>query len=156
MIREVDLQNRKLVEDLVNLQQESYQIEAQLIDFYDLPPLKDTIETLQHSDEIFYGYYIEATLAGAISYTLSEDIVDISRVVVKPAYFKRGIARSLLQEILTLHPHVKKILVSTAQKNIPAINLYKQFGFHITKEIIISPKLTLVNMQKDMQHIDSM
>jgi ribosomal protein S18 acetylase RimI-like enzyme len=149
-MKRLDVQNRQLAEELFELQKSSYQVEAKLIDFADLPPLRDTIETLQLCDEIFYGHYIEDELVGAISYKLTNSMLDIHRVVVKPSHFRKGIAQSLLTEILSLHTHVNKVIVSTARKNLPAINLYKRFGFYIREEIYVTSQLTLVKMQKDI------
>jgi hypothetical protein len=47
MIKKIDIPNPKLAEDVLKIQIPSYKVEAELIDFYEIPPLKDTIDTLQ-------------------------------------------------------------------------------------------------------------
>lgn len=57
---------RKNAEDILNLQIPSYQVEAEIIGSYDIPPLKDTVDTLQSCGETFFGYYDNEALCGAI------------------------------------------------------------------------------------------
>jgi ribosomal protein S18 acetylase RimI-like enzyme len=129
MIKILDLMNTDIVKDILELQVASYKIEAELINFAQIPPLMDTIATLQECDEIFYGYYEEEALAGIISYKIYEDALDIHRVAVHPRFFRRGIAGKLVQFIEGLHQDIKKLEVCTGAKNLPAIHLYVKHGF---------------------------
>ncbi|GGE62372.1 GNAT family N-acetyltransferase [Priestia taiwanensis] len=148
MICLLDVDNQETAKELYTMQLESYKVEANLIDFHDLPPLKETLEVLQASQETFYGYYMENKLVGAISYKVVDNVLDIHRVIVKPTHFRRGIAQELMKKVLYLPKQLDKVIVSTAKKNTPAIHLYKRFGFRLVEEIYLTDKLTLVKMEK--------
>jgi hypothetical protein len=52
MIKKLDLKDTETAERVMELQIASYKIEAKIIGFYDIPPLKDTIGSLKVCDEI--------------------------------------------------------------------------------------------------------
>jgi GNAT superfamily N-acetyltransferase len=117
------------VTSLLEIQRLAYRVEADLIGFYDIPPLHDTIHTLQESNETFYGYFHEKELMGAISYTRQTDEVVICRLIVHPKRFRQGIGRALLEKVLSVENDASRYIVSTGQKNLPAVQLYKHYGF---------------------------
>ncbi len=96
MIKKLDLKDLETAKHILELQTASYRVEAEIIHFYEIPPLKDTIESLKEWDEIFYGYYINDVLAGIISYKIIENVLDIHRVAIHPNFFRRGIAGKLV------------------------------------------------------------
>ncbi|MDG4658532.1 hypothetical protein P6P90_16590 [Ectobacillus antri] len=51
MIKEIDISDSKQAEKIQHIQILVYTVEAELIGAYDIPPLHDTIETLQKCDE---------------------------------------------------------------------------------------------------------
>lgn len=128
---------------ILDVQLPSYRIEAELIGFCDIPPLRDTLETIQCSGECFIGYAIHDKLTGFIAYELIEDAVEICRMVVHPDYFRRGIAKQLLAYLLAGAAAHKKVTVSTGDKNEPAKLLYRSLGFTEVNQIEIAPEVRL-------------
>ncbi|MFD3447547.1 GNAT family N-acetyltransferase [Microbacteriaceae bacterium 4G12] len=147
MIREIDIQNEEIARAVLGIQIPSYEVEAKLIGFFELPPLKDTVMSLQRSGETFYGYFVGEELAGVISYKRDGNILDIHRLVVHPQHFRKGIASSLLHFIDTNYSNVTKT-VSTAEKNTPAIALYNRYGFWEKEKTPVTNQLTLVHLEK--------
>lgn len=111
MIKKIDITEPKLAEEVLNIQIPSYTVEAEIIDFFDLPPLKDTVETLQQCGEAFYGYYQNDELCGVISLKVDKDIVDIHRLMVHPKQFRKGIAKYLLDFIEKHFTNANSIIV---------------------------------------------
>lgn len=144
MIRLLDVKDELTAINIVDLQKSSYMVEAELINFFEIPPLKDTFQSIKESDEIFYGYYFDNHLCGVISYKLQEETLDIYRIAIDPHYFRKGIARKLIEHIESVNKGIDKILVSTGSKNIPAIKLYLNLGFELlhTKEILKGLEMT--------------
>ncbi|RJE87502.1 GNAT family N-acetyltransferase [Paenibacillus sp. 1011MAR3C5] len=136
-------QNRGVAEQLLAVQLPAYRIEADIIGFWDIPPLRDTAETIMKSSETFVGYRLDGALAGFISFEDEGDARDICRMVVHPDYFRRGIAKSLLAYVLEDAGKHKKVKVSTGAKNEPAIALYRSFGFVDAGAIEIAPEVKL-------------
>ena len=52
MIKIIDISNSKNAEDVLNIQIPSYKVEAEIIGSYEIPPLKDTVYTLQHAEKL--------------------------------------------------------------------------------------------------------
>lgn len=140
MIKQINHQDRNISKQIVSVQIPAYKIEAQIIGFDGIPQLKDTVDTIETSSEIFIGYTQEDRLIAFLSYLQEENEFDICRLVVHPNYFKQGIARKLLKYFLNeIVSPPKKVIVSTGADNVPAINLYKSEGFAFLKNIEVAP-----------------
>ena len=148
MIKEIKISYRKNAEKVLSIQIPSYKVEAKIIGFYEIPPLKDTVENLQQCGETFFGYYINEELCGAISIKVENDEIDIHRLIVHPSNFRKGIAQMLLN-FLESNFHVKTIKVATASRNTPAVSFYKKNGFESIKEITVNERLSLSFFEKE-------
>lgn len=148
MIIKIDITDAAIAEEVLRIQLPSYRVEAELIDFYEIPPLKDTIDTLCNCGETFYGYYINNELCGAIAIMIENNIIDIHRLIIHPNHFRKGIAKQLLQHIESVGVSGSVIVVSTGSKNAPAVNLYKQSGYVETGVIKVEERLSLTSFQK--------
>ncbi|PGL70576.1 GNAT family N-acetyltransferase [Bacillus sp. AFS055030] len=139
LIFKLDNKDKKMANSILNVQLPAYMVEAKLINFEGIPQLKDNVESIRESKEIFIGYVIENDLKGFLAYSEDENEYQICRLVVHPSYFKRGIASKLVDYFLNEIAKKKKIIVSTGSENLPAINLYKSFGFKFQKSIEVAP-----------------
>lgn len=92
----IDISIRDEAKDVLNIQIPSYKVEAKIIGYDEIPPLKDTVKTLQECEEIFFGYYEDKELCGAVSVKVDDKVVDIHRLIVHPTHFRKGIAQKLL------------------------------------------------------------
>ncbi len=148
MIKKLNLRDTKTAKYVLEVQITSYKIEAELIDFYEIPPLKDTIDSLKKCDEIFYGYYIDDALAGIISFKVIRNVLGIHRVAVHPRFFRMGIAGKLVKFIEKLESNIDKVVVCTGKENLPAVNLYLKNGYEKIKDIEISKGIYLSEFEK--------
>lgn len=148
MIKKIDITNPKFAKELLDVQIPSYKVEAEIIDFYEIPPLKDTVDTLQKCRETFFGYYLNEELCGAISIKVEKGVMDIIRLIVHPKHFRKGIAKMLLDFIENNEEGIETILVSTGSKNVPAVNFYEKNGFLKTEEIRVNERLSLTSFKK--------
>lgn len=140
---------RKNAEDVLHVQLPSYRVEAELIGSYEIPPLIDTVDTLQQSGEIFFGYYLEEELCGVISIKVYDNEVDLHRLFVHPKHFRKGMAQRLL-DVIENKFEVETIKVTTGSKNNPAISFYKKNGFHPIKKVAINKQLFITFFEKRM------
>jgi GNAT superfamily N-acetyltransferase len=150
MIKKIDITNAKLAEEVLNIQIPSYNVEAEILDFYELPPLKDTVETLQQCEETFFGYYVNEELCGVISMKVDKGIIDIHRLMVHPKHFRKGIAKILLNFVESNIEDSKTLIVSTGSKNIPAVTFYLKNGFIQTEETRLGEHLSLTSFKKNI------
>jgi ribosomal protein S18 acetylase RimI-like enzyme len=148
MIKKLDFQNIDQVRALFELQRESYLIEAKIINFFEIPPLKESMEELMGSEETFFGYFEGDEFAGAISYTIDGPELTICRMVVHPNHFRKGIAQSLLAEVEENNQEQTVIKVSTGKENSPAKNLYLKNGYKLVRDLEVVPGLFISNFEK--------
>ncbi|GGN55645.1 hypothetical protein GCM10007971_14640 [Oceanobacillus indicireducens] len=88
MIKKIDITNPEVSQEVLNIQIPSYNVEAKIIDFYDIPPLKDTVQSLQQCGETFFGHYLNKELCGVFSIKTDGRIIDIHRLMVHPKHFR--------------------------------------------------------------------
>lgn len=148
MITNLHVGDEVIAQKILNVQIPAYEIEADIINFYEIPQLKDTVETIRTCNEIFLGYMIEEELVGAISYTADQNHIDICRLVVHPNHFRKGVAGSLVGYVIENVVKGKKVTVSTGAKNIPAKKLYSKFGFLEVKDIEVAPNVFITLLEK--------
>jgi hypothetical protein len=79
MIKNLNIKEHAVAKKVLSLQMISYRVEAELLDFEDIPPLNETISQLQKCGEVFNGCFKHDELVGAISFKLVEDKIDIDR-----------------------------------------------------------------------------
>ncbi|WP_054957395.1 GNAT family N-acetyltransferase [Paenibacillus dakarensis] len=140
MICSLSLDVRDTVQQIWALQHMAYPIEAQLIGLKELPPLMDTFETISTCGETFYGEISEdGELVGVIAVEPEENQVTISRMMVHPGHFRKGVAANLIQYVLETHSSSRLFIVSTGTKNVPAVTLYKKFGFKPVEAYEVAP-----------------
>lgn len=149
MIKTIDISVRDNALDVLNIQIPSYTVEAEIIGTNEIPPLRDTVETLQECEEVFFGYYEDEDLCGAISLKIENNVLDIHRLIVHPIHFRKRIAQKLLNFVTNKY-EVKKIKVATGSKNTPAVSFYIKNGFENIKEVTVNDNLSLTFFEKKL------
>lgn len=130
----------------------AYRVEADLIGFDGIPPLHETAEQVCASSETFWGCRLEGRLAGVIAFERIEQPeaeVEISRLIVHPDFFRRGIGSRLLEVVLARHPEAVRFTVSTGEKNIPAVSLYERYGFQTDGRREVAPGVWIMIMSRN-------
>jgi ribosomal protein S18 acetylase RimI-like enzyme len=136
MIILADIREASVASQIHALQQAAYSVEAQRIGCIDFPPLRETLDELQHSTDCFLVFAEEGSIIGCLSYEWAEACTMITRLVVSPRHFRRGIARALLRTLDSRLPVGSVICARTADRNEPAIRAYEQQGFStVSREI---------------------
>ncbi len=128
MIKKLSHTDTNIAQGIRQLFQESYAVEAQLLNAIDFPPLKRPLEDFILSTNTFYGYFKNDDLAGTIEIKDDTNLIHIQSLVVKPTHFRKGIGRQLMQYAMATHPS-ELYIVETGVANEPAIRLYKTLGF---------------------------
>jgi GNAT superfamily N-acetyltransferase len=148
MLKTIDFQDKVLIQELYNLQRTSYLVEAELIQFFDIPPLIESFAEFQKCGETFIGYFEADELAGALSYTIDGDELTICRMVVHPSHFRKGIAQKLLKYVDENNEDFTMLKVSTGKDNTPAKSLYLKNGYQLVSDLEVVPGLYISNFEK--------
>ncbi|ADB29890.1 GCN5-related N-acetyltransferase [Kribbella flavida DSM 17836] len=137
-----------LAERLLEIQHRAYAVEAELIGFDGIPPLQEDLAALTASTEHWLGCFAGDELVGAVAYELPDDeTVEISRLVVDPAYARQGHGRALLDALDDLEPRATS-LVSTGTANTPAATLYLGRGYQETGRTEVAPGVWLTHFRR--------
>ena len=133
MIKKLDNKNILISEKIRSVFQLSYTIEAELLKAVDFPPLKRSLQSFITSENDFFGYIINDEFAGAIEIDNQVEYLHIQSLVVNPKFFRRGIAKQLVQFAFKSYDSLL-FSVETGLDNKPAIQLYRNFGFKEVKQ----------------------
>jgi ribosomal protein S18 acetylase RimI-like enzyme len=144
----IDISGLEWARAVHNLQRNSYQIEAGLIDFQEIPPLIESLEQLMNSGEVFFVLGSLAELKGMIAIEPDKNrSITISRLCVNPEFLRQGLASDLIGYILKSYRDYPFVKVSTGAANQPAIDCYQKAGFTIERhEFLEKHQLTIVHL----------
>lgn len=109
---------------LLELQRAAYEVEARLIDDRRIPPLSEDLAALQAAELHWVGAYDGDALVGAVAWREDEQVLDVHRLVVAPAYHWRGIG-TLLVDVVVSRAGSRRVVVATGRENAPARRLYE-------------------------------
>lgn len=114
---------------LLAVQRAAYRVEASLIGDDRIPALHEEVEELRAAPLSWLGAFDDGRrLVGAVAWAEHVDGVEINRLVVDPAFHRRGAGRELVQAVLSRAGH-RRTIVSTGRANLPALALYRELGF---------------------------
>ena len=128
MIKKLDHTNQAIATKMRVVFQESYAVEAALLNAINFPPLQRPLESYIKSTTTFFGYHNNDEIVGIIEVSSKQKITHINSLVVSPHFFRQGIGRQLMQHILQYFSS-KVFTVETGLENIPASKLYTSLGF---------------------------
>jgi len=151
MVTLCSLEDDDIVSQIWRLQHVAYRLEAELIGFDEIPPLMDTLDTLRSCGESFYGWLEDGELIGALAVqSESPDSLTLTRMMVHPDHFRKGIADSLMKHVLNEYQNMPLFIVSTGTLNTPAVTLYRKHGFRPVSAVEVAPgvELTTYHLHK--------
>ncbi|TKH33898.1 histone acetyltransferase [Paenibacillus polymyxa] len=144
MVTLCSLEDDDIVSQIWRLQHVAYRLEAELIGFDEIPPLMDTLETLRSCGESFYGWLEDDELLGVLAVqSESSGSLTLTRMMVHPDHFRKGIADSLMKHVLNEYQNVPLFIVTTGTLNTPAVTLYRKHGFRPVSAAEVAPGVEL-------------
>ena len=147
----LDVADPAVASRLLELQRDSYRVEADLIGSDAIPPLRETLAELQACGETFLGAFVGGTLVGAISWKLDGETIDLHRLVVDPGHFRQGLGAALVRAALTAEPGAERAVVQTGAANGPAAALYLGEGFQPAGESEPFPGLRVTRFTRRLR-----
>lgn len=136
VVVEIDHRDPDVALRVHDLQRVAYRIEAELIGYDRMPPLREEVTDILRLDLTILGAMEGASLIGVLGYVRVSGTVDIDRLAVEPARFRRGVGRTLLDSLHRRESDASRFEVSTGAANRPAIALYEAMGYRLTSEEI--------------------
>ena len=140
----ISIANKIKSADLIHsIFQSAYRVEADLIGVQSLPPLERIVSEIRASENTFYAAMQDDTCLGIMEIEKSKETTVIVSLAVRPFHSRQGVGRLLVQFILEQN---SSVVVTTAEKNLPAINLYEKLGFTKTNEFSTSEGIRMVEL----------
>lgn len=151
MIKKIDIVQKAIAVEVLSLQKEAYALESKLVGF-DVPTMFETILNLQSDGYDYYAYFSENEIVGICALEIEKATLTIAKLFVKPAHFRKGIAKSLLifVESWTLEQGFDKITVGTATLNTSATTLYLKMGYELERIQQIESNISLSFFEKSI------
>lgn len=141
---------KKDLQEILDLQYLAYQSEAQLLNDYNIPPLKQTLKEVEKefSDGVFLKMVDEDDrIVGSVRACLVDHTLYIGKLIVRPDLQRQGIGTKLLEEIERVCP-CKRCELFTSSKSTRNIRLYERVGYRTFDEKVVSDNLTFVYLEK--------
>jgi ribosomal protein S18 acetylase RimI-like enzyme len=120
--------------------------EAQAIP--ELPSLPQMLDEIANRHETFLLCRLSGRLAGVLSYGREGAGLNISRLAVSPAFYRRRVASALLHHLLKGETQATMISVNTGADNRSVIGCYRSLGFHIERRWATPDGLAMVTLIK--------
>lgn len=141
---------KKDLSKILELQYLCYQSEAKLLNNWNIPPLKQTLDEMQGEYE--KGIILKALdendkIIGSVRAYTSDGTVFIGKLFVHPDWRGKGIGTKLLEGVERICPsHRYELFTSSrSEKN---IQLYEKAGYKIFKNETISSELSFIYLEK--------
>lgn len=136
--------------EILNLQKDAYQQEAEIYNNFEIPPLTQTIDSLREDWQ--NGVILKATkseeIVGSVRAILNDNICKIGRLIVKPNFQNQGIGKLLMQNIEKAFSESHVFELFTGDKSEKNLSLYRRLGYIDVKTEQISNNLSLIYLQK--------
>ncbi len=140
-------------EAILGLQRLAYQSEAALYNDWSIPPLTQTIEQLRA--EFGWMKILRARsdhgIVGSVRAGIKDGLCSIGRLIVHPGHQRQGIGSRLMQSIESLFPEAAKFELFTGSESEGNIRLYARLGYTVSRTERLSPKVSLVFLEKPGQ-----
>jgi GNAT superfamily N-acetyltransferase len=130
----LDHRTQAVAEQIVEVQQAGYRVEADLTGYDGMPGLTQDAQDVMSLDITILGAIddeLDDRLVGVVGYRRHRDLVDVDRLAVHPDHFRRGIGAALLDALEQREADARRIEVMTSTGNNPATNLYLRSGYVI-------------------------
>ena len=136
--------------DILILQKNAYQSEAELYNDYSIPPLMQPLEDAEA--EYDRGIVLKAVedgrIVGSVRGYKQDDTCYVGKLIVHPKYQNMGIGSSLLDKIEGEFSSAARYELFTGDKSIKNLYMYKKSGYQQFHSESVSSELTMVYLEK--------
>ena len=135
---------------ILALQRLAYRSEAERYDDDTLPPLTETVDQIraEFGHRLVLKAVDDGLIVGSVRAHEEGDTCHIGRLIVHPDHQGRGLGAALLSEVEVRFPEARRFELFTGTLSVRNIGLYERLGYVPFREEVVSPKVTLVYLEK--------
>ena len=143
--------NSSDLKEILDLQKACYQEEAELYNDFTIPPLTQTIESIEEDfqKETFFKIEDRDRIIGSIRISVEGETGKIGRLIVDKNYRNQGLGKQLMNEVESRFSTLKRFELFTGSKSEPNLYLYKKLDYKEFDRKKINDNLELVFLEKD-------
>lgn len=140
-------------EEILALQKLAYRSEAEIYNDFNIPPLVQTLESIQKDfeDQFFLKVMMDGRIIGSVRAFIKEGTCYIGRLIVHPGFQNQGIGTKLMVEVERIFNHSKRFELFTGDKSERNICLYQKLGYKILKKTKITDQTMIVYLEKKVE-----
>jgi ribosomal protein S18 acetylase RimI-like enzyme len=137
-------------EELLALQKLAYRSEAEIYNDFSIPPLIQTLESLEEDfkNQLFLKAVLGGRIIGSVRACSKERTCYIGRLIVHPDFQNRGIGTRLMNDIERIFNGCKRFELFTGDKSERNLRLYQKLGYRIFKTSKITDQTNIVSLEK--------
>ena len=137
-------------EEILALQKLAYESEAKLYDYWGIPPLTQSLQSLlgEFDDHVVLKATEEQGIVGSVRAKLRAGTCSIGRLMVHPGFQGQGIGSCLLRAIEECFSTASRFELFTGSRSEDNIRLYQRHGYAVSRMKSLSPNVDIVFLQK--------
>ena len=137
-------------EELLALQKLAYRSEAEIYNDFSIPPLIQTLESLEEDfkNQLFLKAVLGGRIIGSVRACSKERTCYIGRLIVHPDFQNRGIGTRLMNDIERIFNGCKRFELFTGDKSERNLRLYQKLGYRIFKTSKITDQTNIVFLER--------
>ncbi len=142
--------NNADLEFILQLQNECYRSEAEIYDDFDIPPLQQTIHSIEQEFQRckFLKAVFEGVIIGSVRGNFDGETCYVGKLIVKSNFQNKGIGRLLMNSIESFFPDCKRFELFTGHKSTKNLYLYDKLGYIEFKRELSGKDLSMVFLEK--------
>ena len=140
--------------EILALQKIVYQHEAEIYDDWSLTPLKQTLAEMRvdFESKVFIKAVVGGKIVGSVrGYMVEDRTAHVTRLIVHPYFWQRGIGTKLVQEIEGLFPRARRFETFTGQKSRHTMEPYQRLGYTPIRQEKVSEQRDRVYFAKERE-----
>jgi len=140
-------------EEILILQKLAYRSEAEIYNDFNIPPLVQTLESIEKDfeNQYFLKTVMNGKIIGSVRAYTKEGTCYIGRLIVHPDFQNRGIGTDLMNEIERIFNTCRRFELFTGDKSERNLYLYQKLGYKIFKKAKITDQTMVVYLEKKIE-----
>jgi ribosomal protein S18 acetylase RimI-like enzyme len=140
-------------EEILVLQKLAYRSEAEIYNDFNIPPLVQTLESIEKDfeNQYFLKAVMDGKMIGSVRAYTKEGTCYIGRLIIHPDFQNRGIGTDLMNETERIFNTCRRFELFTGDKSERNLYFYQKLGYKIFKKAKITDQTMIVYLEKKIE-----